>query len=80
MVFYMYDQFNAIVKAAYFNFLPFFSQTHEQPSAQGITPTTAEGTQKQRAMDCDNSGGGYYMEQPTSVLSIPCPSLVLMVY
>ncbi|KAK6450215.1 hypothetical protein FP744_10006465 [Trichoderma asperellum] len=52
----MYDQFNATVKVAWFKILPFFSQTHEQLSAQGITPTAAEAAQEQRAMDFKNPG------------------------
>lgn len=76
----MYDQFNATVKAAQFKILPFFSQTHEQLSAQGITPTAAEAAQEQRAMDFKNPGVGYFMEQATTIPSIPCPSLALMVY
>lgn len=75
----MYDRFNTTVKAAHFNFLPFFSQTPEQLTAQGITLTAAEATQEQRAMDFENSGIGYYMEQATTVLSIPCHPGMLMV-
>jgi pimeloyl-ACP methyl ester carboxylesterase len=67
----MYDRFNTTVKAAHFNFLPFFSLTPEQLADQGITLTAAEATQEQRAMDFENSGIGYYMEQATTVRSIP---------
>lgn len=66
----MYDQFNTTVKAAHFNFLPFFSQTPEQLEAQGITLTAVEATQEQRAMDFENSGIGYYMEQASTVIYI----------
>lgn len=69
----MYDQFNTTVKAAHFNFLPFFPLTPEELAAQGITLTATEAVQEQRAVDFDNSGIGYYMEQSTTVRSIPCP-------
>jgi pimeloyl-ACP methyl ester carboxylesterase len=69
----MYNQFNTTVKAAHFNFLPFFSLTPEQLAAQGITLTAAEATQEQRAMDFENSGIGYYMDQATTVRSVSRP-------
>ncbi|PNP45519.1 hypothetical protein TGAMA5MH_02742 [Trichoderma gamsii] len=66
----MYDQFNNTVKAAHFNFLPFFSLTPEQLTDQGIALTAAEAIQEQRAMDFENSGIGYYMEQATTVNTV----------
>ncbi|KAM0449852.1 hypothetical protein ACHAO4_007154 [Trichoderma viride] len=66
----MYDQFNTTVKVVHFNFLPFFPLTPEELAAQGITLTAAEAVQEQRAMDFDNSGIGYYMEQSTTVNTV----------
>lgn len=67
VAFDMYDQFNTTVKAVHFAFLPFFALTPEQLAAQGIALAADEIELEDRAMDFENSGTGYYIEQTTTV-------------
>lgn len=63
----MYDQFNTTVRALSLDFLPFHPYTPDQLAAENITLSPLEEFEQAEAMEWNNSGEGYFVEQTTKV-------------
>jgi pimeloyl-ACP methyl ester carboxylesterase len=63
----MYDQFNSTVRAVSLDFLPFHPYTSDQLAAENITLSPLEEFEQAAAIEWNNSGEGYFIEQTTKV-------------
>jgi pimeloyl-ACP methyl ester carboxylesterase len=66
----MYDQFNSTVRAVSLDFLPFHPYTSDQLAAENITLSPLEEFEQAAAMEWNNSGEGYFIEQTTKVCTM----------
>ena len=63
----MYDAFNATVRAAHFDFLPFLGPTPEEAAAANITLSAVGKVGTQRFVDFKAHHFSYFGEQSTEV-------------
>ncbi|KAJ5890505.1 uncharacterized protein N7473_006733 [Penicillium subrubescens] len=66
----MYAQFNSTVRAVSLDFLPFYPYTSDQLAAENITLSPLEEYEQAAAIEWNNSGEGYFIEQTTKANTI----------